>query len=63
MQPRCGEHRNLAQSNPAKRDELLNNLLAWITRTNALLPSQPNPAYDPAILTAARPGKKKNKEK
>jgi arylsulfatase A-like enzyme len=58
-----GERKDLAQSHPAKRDELLNHLLAWMKQTNALLPSQPNPDYDPATLTAKLTAKKKKKEK
>ncbi|RYX84137.1 aryl-sulfate sulfohydrolase [bacterium] len=42
-----GERRDLANENVAKRDELLNDLLAWIEKTKAPLPSQPNPAYAP----------------
>lgn len=42
-----GERRNLANENTAKRDELLNDLLAWIAQTKAPLPSQLNPAYAP----------------
>jgi len=43
-----GERRNLAQEQPARRDAMLNDLLAWIQHTGALIPSQPNAAYDPA---------------
>ncbi len=53
-----GEHRNLAAAEPARRDALLDELLAWLKRTDALLPSQPNPAYDPATLHAGPPAKK-----
>ncbi len=53
-----GEHRNLAAAEPARRDALLDELLAWLKRTDALLPTQPNPAYDPATLTAGRADKK-----
>jgi arylsulfatase A-like enzyme len=42
-----GEHNNLAATEPAHRDELLNDLLAWFDATHALLPSEKNPAYDP----------------
>jgi len=47
-----GEHHNLALSQPAKRDELLDALLGWIKSTGALLPSERNPAYDPATTKA-----------
>jgi arylsulfatase A-like enzyme len=30
-----GEHNNIASTNPAKRDELLNDLLAWMKKTKA----------------------------
>jgi arylsulfatase A-like enzyme len=43
-----GERHDLAQKEPARRDALLNDLFAWIKHTGAILPSQPNPAYDPA---------------
>lgn len=42
-----GERTNLATANTAKRDELLGELLAWFKSTDAKLPAQPNPAYDP----------------
>ena len=42
-----GEHHDLALTNPAKRDELLDRLLAWMKATDALVPSQPNPSYSP----------------
>jgi hypothetical protein len=35
-----GERRNLASANPAKRDELLGDLLAWMKTTQAPLPTQ-----------------------
>jgi len=54
----AGEHSNLANADTAKRDELLNDLLAWINSTNAVLPTQTNPSYDP---TAKGSGKKKKK--
>ncbi|MBL8205522.1 MAG: sulfatase [Blastocatellia bacterium] len=42
-----GERHNLANTNKAKRDELLNELLAWIKATNAPLPTEKHPAYAP----------------
>jgi len=42
-----GERENLAGTNKAKRDELLDDLLAWISQTPAPLPSQANAGYDP----------------
>jgi arylsulfatase A-like enzyme len=38
-----GETANLAARNAAKRDELLDDLLAWIEETNAPIPSSANP--------------------
>lgn len=40
-----GERRDLAPSNPEIRDELLEELLAWIKATDAPLPTEENPAY------------------
>ncbi len=42
-----GERENLALKNTAKRDELLDDLLRWITETKAPIPSEKNPNYDP----------------
>ena len=42
------EHTNLAAKQPAKRDALLDELLAWMKDTNAPLPTQANPAFDPS---------------
>ena len=44
-----GERNDLANANPAKRDELLDDLLAWVESTDALLPTQPNPKFDPQL--------------
>ncbi len=43
-----GEHKDLANSNTAKRDELLDELLAWHKTTNAKIATEPNPDYKPA---------------
>jgi len=40
-----GERKNLALSQSDKRDELLDDLLAWMERTPARLPSEPNPKW------------------
>jgi arylsulfatase A-like enzyme len=59
-----GERNNLANILPAKRDELLNDLLDWCKSTNALIPEKPNPAYDASTIALDRPmgdGKKKKK--
>ncbi len=47
-----GERHNLASINTAKRDELLDDLLAWFDQTDALLPTLANPQYDPAAKAA-----------
>jgi arylsulfatase A-like enzyme len=41
-----GERKNIAVEQAVKRDELLDDLLAWFETTNALLPQQQNPKYD-----------------
>ncbi len=51
-----GERHDVAATNTAKRDELLNDLLAWLKATNAPLPTEKNPAYDDkSAATASRP--------
>ena len=55
-----GERNNLAETNTAKRDELLDELLAWQKNVHATMPSQPNPQYDPAASTAGSGKGKKN---
>jgi arylsulfatase A-like enzyme len=57
-----GERTDLAVSNPAKRDELLADLQAWIKATNALIPIQPNPKYDPKATPKAGGKHKKGHE-
>lgn len=42
-----GEQKNIALMNTAKRDELINDLLAWLEATKAPLPTKPNLKYDP----------------
>ena len=54
-----GERNNLADSNPAKRDELLDDLLAWMKKTNALMSTEKNPKYNPAAKAADDNGKHK----
>jgi arylsulfatase A-like enzyme len=56
-----GERRNLASAQPAKRDELLATLFAWLRSTDALVPTQPNPDYNPA--STAEGGRKGGKKK
>jgi arylsulfatase A-like enzyme len=53
-----GERTDLATQNTSKRDELLDDLLAWHQSINAIVPSEPNPKYD---LESAGKVKKKGK--
>jgi arylsulfatase A-like enzyme len=53
-----GERHDLAAEDKGKRDELLDVVLDWQRATGALVPSQPNPAYDPDA-PAGRPGKRR----
>lgn len=48
-----GERKNVASEQTAKRDELIEDLLAWFDSTGALLAKQPNPKYDQAAHRAA----------
>jgi len=57
-----GERNNLANTNTAKRDELLDELLAWQKSVNAPMPTQPNPKYAPGAAGAGK-GKGKGKGK
>ena len=61
MSEDSGERTNLATTNPEKRDELLNDLLAWHKSVGALLPTKPNPDYDPAAKAGKGKGKGKKK--
>ncbi|MFM8334068.1 MAG: aryl-sulfate sulfohydrolase, partial [Opitutaceae bacterium] len=57
-----GERNDLARRNPAKRDEMLGRMLAWIKDTGALIPSERNPRYAPPAPGAApAQGGKKSK--
>lgn len=55
-----GERKNLALSNPSKRDELLDDLLRWMKSVNAPLPTQKNAAYDPSRPAGGKNAKKKS---
>lgn len=58
-----GERENLAATEAAKRDELLEDLLTWQKGVQALLPSEANPRYDPnAKAPAGKKGKKKKQK-
>ncbi|MEQ8790916.1 MAG: sulfatase [Pirellulaceae bacterium] len=43
----AGERNDLARENTARRDELLGDLLTWIEKTPAPLPTEVNPQYKP----------------
>jgi arylsulfatase A-like enzyme len=49
-----GERHDLALTNPKKRDELLDQMLAWLKSTNAKMPTERNPKYDPNAKVAAK---------
>jgi hypothetical protein len=40
-----------------KRDQLLGEMLAWIKRTDAKLPSERNPKYDPNAKPTKKAGR------
>ncbi len=56
-----GERKDLANSNAAKRDELLDELLAWHKSVNAPLPDHQNPSFDPKATGKAPSKKSKSK--
>jgi arylsulfatase A-like enzyme len=56
-----GERVDLSGSNPNKRDELLDDLLDWIDATQAIIPSEANPKFDPEVKRGK--GNKKNSKK
>jgi arylsulfatase A-like enzyme len=58
-----GERNNLALTNVQKREELLDDLLAWFDRTDALLPTERNPEYDPSKPVSAGKGRGKKRKK
>jgi arylsulfatase A-like enzyme len=55
-----GERVDVANSNTAKRDELLDDLLGWFKAVDAKLPTEKNPKYESGSKAGA--GKKKNKK-
>jgi arylsulfatase A-like enzyme len=56
-----GERTDLATQNTAKRDELLDDLLAWHQSIKAVVPAEPNPKYDPSATGKSKKGKGKKK--
>ena len=59
-----GEYKNLANSNPEIRDMMVNELIKWYGVTDAPVPSEKNPDYDPKKKKKKKSKKKaKKKEK
>jgi arylsulfatase A-like enzyme len=61
-----GERSNLASQQTQKRDELLDDLLAWFKSSDALLPNQPNPKYSASAhneADAAATGSRRKKKR
>ena len=56
-----GERTDLATQNTAKRDELLDDLLAWHQSIKAVVPTEPNPKFDPSATGKSKKGKGKKK--
>lgn len=57
-----GERVDLANENTTKRDELLNDVLAWHESAGALVAHEPNPKYQPEAVRAEKKKRgKKNK--
>lgn len=56
-----GEKVNLAKTQPAKRDELLAELLLKVKETKAIIPDQPNPAFG-TILPQGEKKKQKSED-
>ena len=54
-----GERTDLSGQNTTKRDELLADLLAWHQSIHAIVPTEPNPKFDPSA--GAKPKKKGKK--
>lgn len=51
-----GEQKDLALANSEKRDELLTDLLGWIAKVPAPLPTEANPAYRPSRVKQSAKG-------
>lgn len=54
-----GERTDISTQNTTKRDELLADLLAWHQSIHAIVPTEPNPKFDPSA--GAKPKKKGKK--
>ena len=57
-----GERTDLANSNSAKRDELLDDLLEWQKSVNAPIPTKPNPDYAPGTGAKGRSKRAKTED-
>jgi arylsulfatase A-like enzyme len=57
------EMNDLASSDPSKRDELLDDLLAWFDKVHAKLPTEANSKYDDDASPSQAPKVKKKKAK
>ncbi len=53
-----GERTNLAETEVEKRDELVGDLLKWWQSVDAAVPTDPNPAFDPAAIESKQKRKK-----
>jgi arylsulfatase A-like enzyme len=56
-----GERNNLANSNIAKRDELLDDLLIWIQSIHAPLPTKPNSAFNQKAAATTKKSRKQQR--
>jgi arylsulfatase A-like enzyme len=56
-----GEQVNLANTRTDKRDALLDELLAWMAQTRAIMPTEGNPSYTPEAASSARKKKAQRK--
>ncbi len=57
-----GEASDRAAAEPSKRDELLDDLLAWFKHSSAQLPSEPNPQWKAEAANNAKKKKKKGSD-
>jgi hypothetical protein len=62
LQSDIGERIDLANTRVDRRDALLDELLAWIARTDAKLPSERNPAYAPEASSPPKKTRRKQEK-
>ena len=55
-----GESNDLSKSQPEKAEQLRQQLLAWQKKTQAVIPREPNPDFDPSAKAGNRKKKSKN---